>query len=344
MHHQFRFVQSASARFCHKCNLAAIGELTDEAKLSRSTIELNNTVMLRPFHTVRGCTLSASDGEIGKVHEFYFDDEHWTVRYFVVNTGSWLTGRTVLIAPRALGEVDAQGGAIAVNLTKEQVRHSPAIDSDKPVSRQHEEELHRYYGWDPYWVVPGAVPGLWAPVPPSLSAMPSAAAAAPELCENLQPDVAPEQPKGDPHLRSSAELMSGYKIHAQDGEIGRVEDFILDDESWRVSYLVVHTGVWFLGKDALLAPEWIEGISYERAEVFVNLPRSAIKDAPGYDSAAPLGARSSNGCTITTDVKGIGIQWKRRASRSRVAAFPARAAARAVVGSTMRDPRDWMSS
>ena len=242
--------------------------------------------MLRPFQTLRGCTLAASDGEIGKVSEFYFDDEHWTVRYFVVNTGSWLFEREVLIAPRALDEVDPQGGAIAVDLTREQVRDSPPLHSDKPVSRQHEEELHRYYGWDPYWAAPGGVAGIMLP-PPALVPAP-AFAPPPEASEDLGPDAQPEQRKGDPHLRSSAELMSGYTIHAQDGEIGRVEDFILDDRGWCVRYLVIHTGVWLLGKDALLAPEWIERISYERSEVFVNLPRSAIKQAPEYDAAAPL--------------------------------------------------------
>jgi len=242
--------------------------------------------MLIPFHTLRGATLAASDGEIGKVREFYFDDEHWSVRYLVVDTGSWLTGREVLIAPRALGGVDRQGSAIAVHLTREQVRESPPVESDKPISRQHEAELYRHYGWEPYWM-PGSPGGMMLP-PPAL-APPPAVAPPPVVTETLDLEGAVEPPKGDPHLRSSAELIAGYHLHAQDGEIGRVEDFIVDDESWQVRYLVVHTGVWFLGKDALLAPRWIEKISHERAEVFVNLPRSAIQDAPAYDSTAPLG-------------------------------------------------------
>ena len=104
--------------------------------------------MLQPFDKLRGCKLAASDGEIGEVSEFYFDDRQWTVRYLVVTTGSWLKGRHVLIAPGAFGEFDAQSGTLAVNLTQEQVRNSPPLDSDKPVSRQHESELHRHYGWE----------------------------------------------------------------------------------------------------------------------------------------------------------------------------------------------------
>lgn len=238
--------------------------------------------MLTPFKNLRDCTLAASDGDIGKVREFYFSDENWRVRYLVVETGSWLSGRGVLIIPDVLGEVDAQSGAIAVNLTQEQVRNSPPLDSDKPVARQHEEELHRHYDWNPYWIVPGAAG--WGAVAPA-TMLGAQTGVAPILPPEAESAMQPEP--GDPHLRSSAELGNRYAFHAQDGEIGRVYDFIIDDEGWRVQYLVARTGVWF-GKDVLLAPDWIERISYERSEIYVNLPRSAIKDAPDYDSGAPI--------------------------------------------------------
>lgn len=182
-----------------------------------------------------------------------------------------------------MGEVDAQSGAIAVNLTQEQVRNSPPLDSDKPVARQHEEELHRHYDWNPYWIVPGAAG--WGAVAPAtmLGAQTGVAATQPPEIEN---DRRQEQ-HGDPHLRSSAELVNRYAFQAQDGEIGRVYDFVLDDQRWLVRYLVVRTGIWF-GKDVLLAPDWIERISFERSEIFVNLPRSAIKGAPDYDSGSAI--------------------------------------------------------
>ena len=233
--------------------------------------------MLTPFQKLRGCTLAASDGNIGEVREFYFDDENWTVRYLVVETGSWLSGRRVLIIPEVLGEVDAQSSAIAVNLSQEQVRNAPPLDSDKPVSRQHEEELHRHYDWNPYWNVPAAAG--WGAVAPAamLGAQTGVVATLPPESSNEAPQQA-----GDPHLRSSAELANRYAFHAQDGEIARLYDFIIDDDEWRVRYLVARTGVWF-GKDVLVAPEWIERISIERSQIFVNLPRSAIKEAPDYD-------------------------------------------------------------
>ena len=233
--------------------------------------------MLRPFINLRGCTLAASDDDIGDVREFYFSDDNWRVRYLVVETGSWLKGRRVLIIPDVLGEVDAQSGAIAVELTREQVRDAPPLDSEKPVSRQQEDQLHRHFDWNPYWVVPGAA-GLGAYAPALYTQQ--------EPIVDPPPAVPPND-EGDPHLRSSAELANRYAIHAQDGEIGRVYDFIIDDEAWHVRYLVVRTGIWF-GKDVLLAPDWIERISFDRSEVFVNLPRSAIKQAPEYDYNAPI--------------------------------------------------------
>ncbi len=238
--------------------------------------------MTRTIQQLRSLHLAASDGEVGKVQDIYFDDAHWQVRYLVVRTGSWLTERDVLIAPHALGEIDPQSGAIAVHLTREQVRNAPPIETDKPISRQYEERLHESYQWQPYWGVPG---GMMLP-PPGI-APPQAFAPPPKVTDELRLDAS-DSPQRNHRLRSSAELFSGYTVHAQDGEIGRVEDLVVDASDWTVRYLVIHTGVWFLGKDALLAPSWIERISYESAEIFVNLPRAVIKDAPEYDSKAPL--------------------------------------------------------
>lgn len=226
--------------------------------------------MLRNLNSLRGCTLAATDGDIGKVREMYFDDAHWTMRYLVVTAGSWLTGRDVLITPQALGAVDAQSSEIQVKLTQEQVRQAPSIDTDKPVSRQYEELYYQHYGWQPYWLPPGPETGAWIPppIPP------------PEATEAVE-DKDPE-PKGDQHLRSS-QAMRHEGVRAQDGEVGQVSDFILDDSDWRIRYLVIDTGNWLPGKHVLLAPNWIEKIGASAGTVFVNLPRSTIEAAPEYD-------------------------------------------------------------
>jgi len=237
--------------------------------------------MLITFQNLRGCKLEATDGDIGIVNEIYFDDEHWIVRYFVVDTSSWFTNTEVLIAPCALSEIDPQSQSIAVALTREQVRSAPLAETDKPVSRQYEKRFYKHYDWDPHWIVPGAVPGIMAahmnPSPDPIPDVPE-----PQTAEQQ------DQEKYDPHLRSSKELLSGYSIHAQDGEIGKVKDIFIDDSEWHVRYLVIHTGILFLGKMVLLSPAWIEHISHERSEVFVNLPRSSIKEAPDYDARAPV--------------------------------------------------------
>jgi uncharacterized protein YrrD len=234
--------------------------------------------MLRNLADLHGFHLAATDGEIGKVRDVYFDDHTWTVRYFIVGAGSWLTGRDVLISPRSVGQIDSDARTIAVELTQEQVRNSPAIETAEPISRGYEMQFHQYYGWDPYWMNAAGVPGLWAPFPPAAIPSPAVEAAASEPVD---------ESKRDPHLRSVEEV-SGYGIHAQDGEIGHVTDFIADDEAWRIRYMAVKTGMLMFGRTVLLSPEWIERISFDRKEVFVSLPQARIKEAPEYNPGAPI--------------------------------------------------------
>ena len=234
--------------------------------------------MLQYFKGLMGSKLAATDGEIGVVREMYFEDQEWVMRYLVVETGSWLTGRQVLIAPRALGEVDAQSGTMAVNLSKDQICSAPPIETDKPISRQYEEQIYEHYGWLPHWGVPSGGREMILPT--------SVLTPAPESSADLQADR-PAVPQGDPHLRSSEEVR-GYKFHAQDSEFGHVSDFVLEDSDWRVRYLVISTHQWLPIKHVLVAPEWIEQISFSQEQVFINLPRSTIQEAPAFDPGAPI--------------------------------------------------------
>lgn len=231
--------------------------------------------MLSKAKTLRGYSLQNIDGEtIGKVKEFHFDDRYWTVRYLVANTGPRLTGRQVLISPQALIAVNHDHKNIVTDLTKKQIESSPVVATDKPVSRQREEELQSHYGWWPYWSM-GPYAGLGHPVPDSLS-------------ERAQAGTRVEaKPTGDPTLRSMQHVR-GYRIQVADGEIGHVEDFLIDDATWAIRYLLVATRNWWPGKKVLVSPLWIERVSWSESKVFVNLSLDAIRQSPEYTEAALL--------------------------------------------------------
>ncbi len=230
--------------------------------------------MLRQFSDIKNFALAAHDGEIGKVKEFYFDDQSWAVRYVVVDTGGWLTGRKVLIAPRSFGMIDEKARLIAVHLTKEQIENSPPIETDKPVSRQFEAEWYRYYGYPGYWLAPEAIAfGGMAPLPDAVAA---------EQAKREE-----RVTSGDPHLRSTSEV-SGYSIHATDGDIGHVDDFLVDDSAWAIRYVVISRS-WWPGKKVILSPEWIARVSWEEMKVFIPLTRETIRTAPDWDDTQPIG-------------------------------------------------------
>jgi hypothetical protein len=215
-------------------------------------------------------SIGAIDDKIGTVHSFLFDGQKWIVRYLVMDTGTWLPGRKLLIAVGALGQPNWQNHLFPVRLTKEQIEKSPSIDTDKPVSRQREIELHKYYGWAPYWG-----PGLGIP----LGGVPSA--------RPIESEHEKEAAKGDPNLRSTHEV-SGYQIHAADGQIGHVEDFIVSDEDWVIRYLVADTRKWLPGRSVLVSPEWVQKISWDKQEVYVDATKEAVKNCPEYDPSEPV--------------------------------------------------------
>ena len=234
--------------------------------------------MLRSLKDLQGYKLGASDGEIGSVETFYFDDQHWTIRYVVVDTGGWLPGRQVLISPMAITGADWVSRRLFVSLTNEQVENSPSIERDKPVSRQFEVDYYNYYGWPYYWAGAG-VWGGWA-YPAALVAAPAARPGGAVATDDVEQ-------RGDPHLRSAKEVV-GYHIQGTDDTIGHVEDFVLDDESWRIRYLVVDTSNWWFGKKVLVAPDWVDRVDWMERKVFVELTTEQIKNGPESDPNAPI--------------------------------------------------------
>ncbi len=221
--------------------------------------------MLNKAKTLKGYRLDSLDGEIGKVREFYFDDRYWAIRYLIADTGNWLTGRQVLISPYALVAVNKEKQHIGVALTKKQIEDSPSLDSDMPVSRQYEESYYGYYGWPTYF----GGPYMWGSYPYIVRD------------RDKWGEFTKVEKAWDPNLRSTHDV-SGHHIQAADGEIGHVDDFIIDDETWAIRYLLIDTLNWWPGKKVLLSPHWIERISWGESKVFVNLPREIIKQSPEY--------------------------------------------------------------
>ena len=254
--------------------------------------------MLSSAKALKGYRLSGRDGEIGAVKEFYFDDRHWTIRYLVADTGNWLTGREVLISPYALLAVSKDEKVISIGLTRKQIEDSPSRTSDKPVSRQFEETYYGYYGWPMYWggpylwgassypsVMPDAGQGRQSGQVANPYGMGASPAVLPDP-ETVRVNARDESP-GDPNLRSTHD-MGGHHIHATDGEIGHVDDVIIDDETWAIRYLVIDTRDWWPGKVVLVSPQWIERVSWSEKAVFVNLSREAIKQSPEYTADSLL--------------------------------------------------------
>lgn len=230
--------------------------------------------MLRSVKKLCGKKLAARDGGIGNVQDFYFDDQKWVIRYVVAHTGSWLPGRLVLIAPHAFGSFPENGDGMVVNLRREQIQNSPGIESRKPVSRQYEEEYYHYYGWQSYWS--GA--GMWGangfPVVPP-----------PDLKPIKQGRLERSGSNGDLYLRS-AKALSGYRIQTDQGVVGHITDFVMDEQSWEIRKLIVDTGNWFSGKEIAITPAQIERISYHESRIFVNVTMDAIREAPEFEALA----------------------------------------------------------
>lgn len=242
--------------------------------------------MLRNTHDLENYSIKSTDGEIGQVKDFYLDDHTWVVRYLVVETGYWFASKKVLLSPVSIHHPNWADRTLSVSITREQVKNSPDVDTDQPISRQNEEQYIGYYGYGNYWVGTG----LWG-----VGMYPSGMVAGyvgdgidrvehereREVDRHRSQTLARYQ-NDDPHLRSCKAVI-GYHIKASDGEIGHVAGYLVDEKTWAVRYLVVDTSNWWMGHKVLIAPEWISGVQWSDKTVSVDLPREAVKAAPVYD-------------------------------------------------------------
>lgn len=223
--------------------------------------------MLRSVKSLKGMPIQALDGPIGSVSDFYFDDQLWTIRYLVVDTGHWLSDRKVLILPAAIGALPGGTRVFPVLLTKKQIEESPETHVDLPVYRQREISLAQHSGWTSSWAGQVAVVGA-----PSGAYLPLKTASESDI----------KRGKPDPHLRSANEVI-GYHIQARDGAVGHVEDFVIDDEVWAIRHMVVDTRNWLPGKKVLIAPAWVSRVRWSDRRVRVDLICDVIKGSPEYN-------------------------------------------------------------
>jgi hypothetical protein len=253
---------------------------------ARREDEVAAAPMLRRFTDLRDFTIGAADDDIGTVDDVYFDDTSWTVRYLVVDTGSWLAGRKVLLSPASLRGVDAAGSRLRTELTRAQVEGSPSIDTRQPVSRQHETELAMHYGYSPYWAG-GYRWGAYG-VPYPIAGMVPPPASPPRQSRTAEEVAARQRASRDEHLRS-ARAVGGYGIRATDGELGHVEDFLIDESEWAIRYLIVDPRSWWPGPHVLIGTDWMRGVSWEEKTVEVDVTREAVRNAPRYETGGRFG-------------------------------------------------------
>lgn len=216
--------------------------------------------MLHRTDLLKSYAINAVDGQMGKVNHFYFEDEDWAVRYAVVDTGkkldptdNWFTGRQILLPPEKIGAILVSNQLLTTSLTRKEIEESPSTLTDRPVSKQSDEGNYNSLGWPISWYAPDEPSKPW-----------------------------------DPHLRST-KVVAGYHIQALDGELGHVEDFIIDDETWTIRYLIINTRNWWPGKKVLISPRWIKEVRWDESKVYVNLSREQIQSAPEFTDELALG-------------------------------------------------------
>ena len=225
--------------------------------------------MLRSLKDLERYAVTATDGDVGSVVDLLLDDERWVVRYLVADAGNWLGGRQVLISPISFREVDWSTHRFHLALTKDKIKSAPYVDVHLPVSRQHERDLHSYYGYPFYW----GFSGYWG-----LGSAPGQLAAQ----RSTEPPIEQaSESSGDVHLRSAREVR-GYHIQGSDASIGHLHDFIVDDETWAIRYLVIDTSNWWIGKKVLIAPHWVTHVRWVESKVHVDLSREVIKNSPEW--------------------------------------------------------------
>ncbi|MEO9228497.1 MAG: PRC-barrel domain-containing protein [Devosia sp.] len=240
--------------------------------------------MLWAASKIKGYAVAASDGDVGTVSDLLFDDSSWVVRWLVVETGNWFAGRKVLLPTSTLGHADPLLQKFSVKLTRQQVKDSPDVDSERPVSRQIETDLYGHYGWYPYWGYGGYIGGYGYSYG-NFMGSPFLGSGPPEGGE--EEALQAQRGQDDPHLRSIA-AVNGYHIHATDGEIGHIEDVLVEEADWSIRYLIVDTKNWWSGQHVLISPRSARDVSWNDRSIDLTVDRKTVKSSPTYNASTTV--------------------------------------------------------
>jgi sporulation protein YlmC with PRC-barrel domain len=259
--------------------------------------------MLRSLESIRGHSISATDGEVGSVSDFVLDGGTWKVRYLVVNTGSWLSERLVLLPPDVTIASDWNRNRVDVALTREQVKNSPGIEGHETASQKAEAESSGHHGWSHVFSVRGGAAPAARPVPP-FGAMPSRVLESevpsagrtsledvPRTDSGTLPDEKAtdkrDEPRDEDALYSYRELTK-YEASAEDGVVGKVVDVVVDDRAWDARYLVIVTGGWLRGRTVVVAPQWVRFVNWRGKDIRLDVTRGEVEGSPVFDPESPI--------------------------------------------------------
>jgi len=230
--------------------------------------------MLQTFDNLEGFAIHAAGDTLGAVKDLYFDDKEWVVRYLLIETGSWLSSRKVLLSPISITGLNPEDKTLSVNITATQLKNSPPVDVENPILRHHEEDFLNYYAFPIYWV--GA--DVWNNTNVDDQQVE-------EPVSGLYESMATAN--GGHRLRSCKEILR-YYIQAVDGEIGHLAGLLIDDETWAIRYFIINTSNWWFGHQVLIAPQWISRINDPEEKLHVDISRELIQSAPHYDATIPI--------------------------------------------------------
>jgi hypothetical protein len=249
--------------------------------------------MLRSLKDLQNYKIHAKDGDLGSVHSFLFDDLSWSLKYLVVDTGKWLPGKKVLISPFDIDDLLWKDKIMNLRLKIDDIENSPSINDKQPVYLQMQEQKRKKLSSTTI------IPAVGTPIPTYVT-----------LNEDLQlNEITKHAEKNNinTHLRSSLEVM-GYHMNATDGEIGYLDDIIIEDNlTWKIHYIIIYIGNWLTGKKVIVSPNWIDNIHWENKLIDIDLTKEKVEESPEYNPSEPVNREYE---TVLYDYYGKPKYWE----------------------------------